>query len=42
VAQSLLKIASDAAGKSGATADSVKATIDFAIAFNDIDPVKKA
>ncbi|MCZ8119331.1 MAG: phage tail sheath subtilisin-like domain-containing protein [Microcystis sp. LE18-22.4A] len=42
VATSLLKIASDAAGKSGATADSVKATIDFAIAFNDIDPVKKA
>jgi hypothetical protein len=42
VAQSLLTIASDAAGKSGATADSVKATIDFAIAINDIDPVKKA
>lgn len=42
VATSLLTIASDAAGKSGATADSVKATIDFAIAFNDIDPVKKA
>ncbi|CCI31237.1 phage tail sheath C-terminal domain-containing protein [Microcystis sp. T1-4] len=42
VAQSLLKIAQNAAGKSGATPDSVKATIDFAIAFNDIDPVKKA
>ncbi|MCA2553670.1 MAG: hypothetical protein IM466_07985, partial [Microcystis sp. M04BS1] len=34
VAQSLLKIASDAAGKSGATADSVKTAIDNAITNN--------
>ncbi|GAL93426.1 MULTISPECIES: hypothetical protein [Microcystis] len=41
VAESLLKIAQNAANQTNPTADSVKATIDFVIAFNDIDPVKK-
>ena len=43
VVQSLLTIAQKAANnQTGATVQSVKATIDFAIAINDIDPVKKA